>query len=472
MAQKIDMLNGGLFKKIIIFTIPIMLQGLLQSVYNAADLAIVGQFTLDPTPLDGINEAGTSAVAAVGSTTSIFNVLVGLFMGLSVGVDVVSSYQYGRGEHKNLKKLIDTAVIIAPLLGILVGVVGFFVSGPVLEAMETTEKNGVLENATIYLQILMLGIPFSMMFNFISAVLRTAGETNKPFIFLAISGALNVILNMVFCKGFNLSVVGVAIATVISQVLSAALIFIYLVRRKDIFTFSFKNISFSFEMLWKIIKIGLPAGLQSAAFSLSNTFLQTGVNSFDNPDVNAGSTAVGTVEGLMWVTLTSFQNATTTFMSQNLSVGNLARARKVLRYTLLMTASLGIVIGMGAFLLKEPIMSIFIKDNPSALQYSFERLMFTFPPYFLAGVMGVMPGAIRAFGYSLPPSLITIIGTCGIRILWVYTVFQAYHQLNVLYLVHPITWVLTNIALFTTYFIVLHKYKKKQKVEKQEPVVA
>lgn len=464
MAQKIDMLHGGLFKKIIIFTIPIMLQGLLQSIYNAADVAIVGQFTLDPTPLDGINEAGTSAVAAVGSTSSIFNVLVGLFMGLSVGVDVVSSYQFGRGEYKNLKKLIDTAVILAPILGIIVGVIGFFVAGPVLKLMETPEGDGVLENATIYLRILMLGIPFSMIFNFISAVLRTAGETNRPFIFLAVSGVLNVVLNIVFCKGFNLGVVGVAVATVISQVLSAALIFIYLIRRKDIFTFSLKGVTFSFEMLWKIIKIGLPAGLQSAAFSLSNTFLQTGVNSFNDPAVNAGSTAVGTIEGLMWVTLTSFQSATTTFMSQNLSVGNLPRARRVLRYTLLMTASLGIVIGIGAFLLKEPIMSIFIKDNPSALQYSFDRLMFTFPPYFLAGVMGVMPGAIRAFGYSLPPSLITIIGTCGIRILWVYTVFQAYHELNVLYLVHPITWVLTNIALFTTYFIVLNKHMKKQKM--------
>lgn len=468
MSEKIDMLHGGLFKKIIIFTIPIMLQGLLQSVYNAADVAVVGQFTwseLDPS-------AGTNAVAAVGSTTSIYNVLIGLFMGLSVGVDVVSSYLYGSGDYKRLKKLIDTAIIVAPILGVLVGVIGFFVAGPVLELMETPKEGGVLANATIYLKILMIGIPFSMVFNFISAILRTAGETKKPFIFLTISGALNVVLNIFFCAVFNLGVVGVSVATVISQFLSATLVFIYLLKRKDIFTFSFKGVTFSFEMLWKIIKIGLPAGLQSAAFSLSNVFLQSGVNSFNDPNVNAGSTAVGTVEGLLWVTLTSFQNATTTFMSQNISVGNITRARKVLRYTLLMTASLGIVIGVGAFLLKEPLMSIFIKDSEQALKYAYERLMFTFPPYFLAGIMGVMPGAIRAFGYSLPPSLISIIGTCGIRILWVYTVFQAYHQLNILYLVHPITWILTNIALFITYFIVLRKHMKKQRLEEQELVTA
>ncbi|MBQ7353090.1 MAG: MATE family efflux transporter [Clostridia bacterium] len=451
MAQKINMLSGGLFKKIIVFTIPIMLQGLLQSIYNAADLAIVGQFSADK----------SNAVAAVGSTTSIYNVLIGFFMGLSVGVDVISSRLYGKGDHKGVKQVIDTAVILAPILGIIVAIVGFFVTSPVLSVMSTPTDGGVFDGACTYLKILMFGVPFSMMFNFISAIFRTAGETTKPFLMLAISGLVNVGLNFLFCGAFNLGVVGVAVATVISQMLSAVMIFIYLIINKGLFSFSFKKIAFSFEKLKRIVIIGMPAGLQSAAFSLSNTFLQSGVNSFNDADVNAGSAAVGTVEGLLWVTLNSFHNSTTTFMSQNVGAGNVKRAKKVLVYTLSVAGVLGLILGLGSFLLKTPILSIFIKDNPIAMEYGYQRLMYTFPLYFLAGIMGILPGAIRGFGYSLSPSLITLIGTCGVRILWVYTVFEAYHDLSVLYMVHPITWVLTITALLINYAIVLHIYKKK-----------
>lgn len=456
MAQKVDMLSGGLFKKIIVFTIPIMLQGLLQSVYNAADLAIVGQFSTD----------GSNAVAAVGSTTSIYNVLIGLFMGLSVGVDVVSSHLFGKGDHKGVKQVIDTSVILAPILGIIVAIVGYFVTSPVLAAMSTPTDGGVFDGACTYLQILMIGVPFSMIFNFVSAIFRTAGETTKPFIMLSISGLLNVGLNFLFCGAFDLGVVGVAVATVISQILSAVMIFWYLMINKGLFSFSFKKISFSLEKLKRIVIIGMPAGLQSAAFSLSNTFLQSGVNSFNDADVNAGSATVGTIEGLMWVTLNSFQNSTTTFMSQNVGAGNIKRAKKVLIYTVSATAVLGVILGLGAYFLKTPLLSIFIKDNPAALEYGYERLMYTFPLYALAGIMGILPGAIRGFGCSLSPSLITLIGTCGVRILWVYTVFQAHHDLSVLYLVHPITWVITITALLINYAIILHIYKKKNSEKK------
>lgn len=458
MAQKVDMLSGGLFKKIILFTIPIMMQGLLQSVYNAADLAIVGQFT----------ENGSDAVAAVGSTTSIYNVMIGLFMGLSVGVDVVSSHLFGKGDYKGVKQVIDTSVLIAPVLGIIVAVSGVLLTNPILSVMSTPTDGGVFYGASAYLKILMIGVPFSMLFNFISAILRTAGETTKPFIILSISGLVNVGLNILFCGAFDLGVIGVAVATVISQILSAVMIFGYLLISKDVFSFSFRRIAFSFEKLKRIIIVGIPAGLQSAAFSLSNTFLQAGVNSFNDADVNAGSTAVGTVEGLLWVTLNSFQNATTTFMSQNVGAGNIKRAKKVLYYTFSMTAVLGVILGVGAFLLKTPILSIFIKDNPLALEYGYQRLMYTFPLYFLAGIMGMLPGAIRGFGYSVSPSLITLIGTCGIRIVWVYTVFEACHDLSVLYLVHPITWVVTIIALLINYAVILNIYKKKHREDNAE----
>ncbi|MBQ8147103.1 MAG: MATE family efflux transporter [Clostridia bacterium] len=453
MTRSVDMINGGLFKKIIVFTIPIMLQGLLQSIYNSADLVVVGQF------------AGDTELAAVGATTSIYNVLTGLFMGISAGVDVISSFYYGMKDEKSVKKVIDTAVIVAPILGVIVSILGFALAGPVLTIMKTP-AGGVLEGATLYLQVLMIGVPFSMLYNFCAAIFRTAGETKKPFIYLVISGLLNVLLNLLLCAVFDMGVVGVAVGTVVSQMVSAILIFINLLTNKGLFSFSFRCIQFSWHKLKRIVAIGIPAGLQSAAFSLSNVFLQSGVNTFGDHAI-AGSTAVSTVEGLMWVTLNSFQNATTTFTSQNVAAGKIDRARKTFRYTLIMTGTLGLVLGLGMFFSKEWIMGIFITDNPVAVAYGYQRLKYTFPIYFLAGIMGIMPGAIRGHGSSLPPSLITIFGTCVIRIVWVYTVFQRFHDLSTLYLVHPITWVLTIIALTINYVIVLKRTIKKQKAKEQ-----
>lgn len=450
MTKSVDMINGGLFKKIIIFTIPIMLQNIIQSLYNAADLVVVGQFS------------GDIALAAVGASTSIYNVIIGLFMGISAGVDVISSFYFGMRDEKSVKKTIDTSVVLAPILGLIVMVIGMFVAGPVLKVMKTP-AGGVLEGATLYLQLLMLGVPFSMIYNFCAAIYRTAGETKRPFIYLVISGLVNVLLNLLLCAVFDLGVIGVAVGTIASQMLSAVLIFVDLMRNKGLFSFSFKNIEFCWHKLKRIVAIGFPAGLQSAAFSLSNVFLQSGVNSF-GPDAIAGSTAVGTVEGIMWVTLNSFINANTTFTSQNVAAGKVDRARRAFRYTILLTTALGLVLGLGMFFGKKWIMAIFIKDNPVAVAYGYQRLKFTFPIYFLAGIMGIMPGAIRGHGCSLPPSLITVFGTCVIRIVWVYTVFVVYPDLSILYLVHPITWVFTIIALSINYIIVVRNTIKKQKL--------
>ena len=450
MTKSVDMINGGLFKKIIIFTIPIMLQSIIQSLYNAADLVVVGQFS------------GDIALAAVGASTSIYNVIIGLFMGVSAGVDVISSFYFGMRDEKSVKKTIDTSVVLAPILGLIVMVIGMFVAGPVLKVMKTP-AGGVLEGATLYLQLLMLGVPFSMIYNFCAAIYRTAGETKRPFIYLVISGLVNVLLNLLLCAVFDLGVIGVAVGTIASQMLSAVLIFVDLMRNKGLFSFSFKNIEFCLHKLKRIVAIGFPAGLQSAAFSLSNVFLQSGVNSF-GPDAIAGSTAVGTVEGIMWVTLNSFINANTTFTSQNVAAGKVERARRAFRYTILLTTALGLVLGLGMFFGKKWIMAIFIKDNPVAVAYGYQRLKFTFPIYFLAGIMGIMPGAIRGHGCSLPPSLITVFGTCVIRIVWVYTVFVVYPDLSILYLVHPITWVFTIIALSINYIIVVRNTIKKQKL--------
>ena len=457
MTEKIDMLNGGVVKKIIRFTIPIMLQGILQSLYNSADLIIVGRFS------------GDVALSAVGATSAIFNALLTLFLGISAGVDVVLSFHHGMRDNRGAKQVIDTAVISAPILGLLLTILGVFLADPLLILMKTPVEGGVLEGATIYLQIIMCGMPFTFIYNFCAAIFRTAGETQRPFIYLAISGAVNVALNIIFVAVFHLGVVGVAIATVISQIVSAILILVKLLKNEGLFSFSFKNMAFSWQKFGKMIRVGIPAGIQNCAMNVSNAFLQSGVNSFGK-DAMAGSTAVATIEGLLWVTLTSFQSAATTFISKNIGAGKIERVNKILYATISMTAILGLILGLGSFLLADPILSIFIKDNPIALVYGYDRLKITFPIYFLAGIMGVMPGAIRGLGYSTAPSLIALFGACGIRIIWIYTIFKMYPSLSTLYLVHPITWVITNVALVITY-IVCYKIVKKRMTSNKSKVV-
>lgn len=457
MSFKVNILKGSLGKNIFLFTIPIMLQGILQSLYNSADLVIVGNFA----------ENGDAALSAVGATSSIYNVMTALFMGIAVGVDVVTSFNYGRQEYEKVKKAIDTAVIAGVGLGIFAAVLGFVLAKPVLIWMNTPEVDNVLANATLYLRILMVGVPFSLLFNFCSAVFRTAGETNRPFKYLVLSGLLNVALNIVFVAGFKWGVAGVAIATVISQIVSCMLLLIRLMKNEGLFSFKIRGIQFSWKLFGKMVAIGLPAGLQSSAFSLSNVFLQSGVNSFGK-DAMAAGTAVNTIEGLMWVTLSSFNNATTTFVSQNYGAGDMKRATDSVKYSLLMTIAIGLFLGLTMYFTGDQIMEIFISDgNTVAMEYARQRYSITYPAYFLAGIMSVLPGTIRGFGSSLPPSIITLLGACGIRIVWVFTIFRMFPTMTVLYLVHPITWVITNIALIINLVIVYKIAKKRIKKYKK-----
>ncbi len=452
MRRKVDILSGSIGKNIILFTLPIMLQGILQTLYNSADLIIVGNFS----------ENGDAALSAVGATSSTYNVMTALFMGIAIGVDVITSFNHGRGDNERVKKTIDTAVIAGVAIGIFAALLGFIITKPVMVLLETPEEFDVLKNAVLYLRILMIGVPFSMLFNFCSAIFRTAGETNKPFKYLVLSGLLNVGLNVVFVAIFKMGVAGVAIATVISQMLSCFLIVRRLMKNEGLFSFSLKGVQFSWRIFGKMIAIGLPAGLQSSAFSLSNMFLQTGVNFFGKDGMAAG-TAVNTIEGLMWVTLSSFSSTATTFISQNYGAGEMKRAKKSAIYIVLMTATIGVFLGATTFLLGDQIMSIFIRGNLAALDYARQRYMVTFPLYCLAGIMSVLPGVIRGYGSSLPPSIISLVGACGIRIVWVFTVFKMWPHMSVLFLVHPLTWVITNIALVINLIITYNLSKRRVK---------
>lgn len=452
MRRKVDILSGSLGKNILLFTLPIMLQGILQTLYNSADLIIVGNFA----------DNGDAALSAVGATSSTYNVMTALFMGIAIGVDVITSFNYGRGDNERVKKTIDTAVISGVAIGIFAAILGFIITKPVMVLLDTPEEFDVLKNAVLYLRILMLGVPFSMLFNFCAAVFRTAGETNKPFKYLVLSGLLNVGLNVVFVAILKMGVAGVAIATVISQMLSCFLIVRRLMKNTGLFSFKLKGIQFSWRIFGKMVAIGLPAGLQNSAFSLSNMFLQSGVNYFGKDGMAAG-TAVNTVEGLMWVTLSSFSSTATTFVSQNYGAGNMKRAKKSAIYIVLLTFVIGVFLGATTFLLGDQIMSIFIRDNLAALNYARQRYMVTFPIYCFAGVMSVLPGVIRGYGSSLPPSIISLVGACGIRIIWVFTIFKAVPHMSVLFLVHPLTWLITNVALIINLIITYNLAKRRVK---------
>ena len=447
MDNALQLSKTGLIKRIILFTVPIMLQGLLQSLYNSADLIVVGRF------------AGDTALSAVGATSSAFSVLVNLFIGASAGVDVVASLHYGMRDSKGLKQTIDTAILSAPIIGIFVMVMGFFLTRPILVLMNTPE-GAVLEGAVIYMQILMIGVPFSMLFNFCSAILRTSGETKSQFIYLAISGLVNVALNLVLVIVFELGVIGVAVGTIVSQMLSAMLILCKLLKSKGLFSFSFKNISFSLAKMKRILTIGIPAGIQGSLFSISNAFLQSGVNSFGENAI-AGSTATANVESLLYVMVSSFQSAATTFTGIYMGARRMDKIKHVFFSVIGLSAVSGIILGLGSYALGRTLISFFIVDNPVAIQYGYDRLCITFPVYFLAGLMGTLPGCVRGMGHGISPTVISLLGACGLRILWIYTVFAAYPSITVLYLIHPITWIVTTLSLIICFTICYKKEKRR-----------
>jgi len=447
MDNALQLSKTGLIKRIVLFTVPIMLQGLLQSLYNSADLIVIGRF------------AGDTALSSVGATSSAFAVLVNLFIGASAGVDVIASLHYGMRDNKGLKQTIDTAIISAPIIGAFVMIMGFFLTRPILVLMNTPE-GAVLEGAVTYMQILMIGVPFSMLFNFCSAILRTSGETKSQFIYLAISGIANVVLNLILVIVFHMGVEGVAIGTIVSQMLSAVLVLCKLLKSKGLFSFSFKNISFSFTKMKRILTIGIPAGIQGSLFSVSNAFLQSGVNSFGENAI-AGSTATANVESLLYVMVSSFQSAATTFTGIYMGAKRMDKIKHVFFSVIGLSAITGIILGLGSYALGRTLISLFIVDNPVAIQYGYDRLCITFPVYFLAGLMGTLPGCVRGMGHGISPTIISLLGACGLRILWIYTVFAAYPSITVLYLIHPITWIVTTLSLVICFAICYKKEKRR-----------
>ena len=449
MARKqIDMTQGPLFKNIISYTIPIILTGLLQLLFNAADLIVVGQF------------CGSVSVAAVGATNAITNLIVNLFIGLSVGTGVVVAQAIGANDYKKTHRAIHTAIPTALVGGVILTIIGIAFSKTFLIWMGTPEE--VLPLSSLYMKIYFAGIIFMMLYNFCASILRAMGDTKSPLIFLTIAGVINVVLNVIFITLFHLNVAGVALATTISQGVSAILVLLTLIRRNDECKFYFSKMRFYKSELLNIIKIGLPAGIQGSLFSISNVVIQSSINSFGEV-LMSGNAAALNIEGFMYTCLNAFHQTTLNFTGQNIGANNIRRTKKVFLVCLLSVFVIGVTISSAVYGLGPKLLHIYLPDSAEAVAYGMLRLKCLCMAYCLLGMMDVSGGGLRGMGVSFAPMLISIVGVCGLRVGWVYTIFQIpeYHTPEVLYWSYAISWGVTFLAQTITYFIVYNKKKKR-----------
>lgn len=446
MKQEVNMLSGNLFKKIIFFSIPIILSSFLQLLYNAVDLAVVGKF------------CGNESLAAVGSTGALINLIVNVFIGVSVGANVSVARAVAQRDEDKTHKLVHTAILFSILAGIFLMFFGIFTSRMWLELMGTTEDS--LDLATLYLQIYFGGMVFNMVYNFGAAILRSVGETKKPLYFLGIAGLVNVGLNLLLVVVFHLDVAGVAIGTIVSQAISAVLIVLSLMKRQGIIHLNLKKLKIHAKSLGEMIIIGLPAGIQGSLFSISNVFIQSAVNSFKSSVVVAGNTAAANIEGFVYAGMNSFYQACITFTSQNYGAGKVDNCKKVLRHCIILVTIIGIFLGCIALLFGESLLSLYTNDKV-AIEYGMIRLGIICFIYFTCGIMDVLVGGLRGLGYSIVPMVVSILGACVFRLVWIYTVFQSFHKLEVLYISYPISWIVTGGVHLICYIFVYKRVKQK-----------
>ena len=441
-----SMLEGPLLSGMISYTIPIMLTGILQLLFNATDMVIVGQFR------------GSSSVAAVGATGALTNLILNLFMGMSVGTGVAVAHGIGGRQHMAIHKTVHTTLPLALVSGVILTIFGVTFSGSFLEMMGTDKD--ILPLATTYMQIYFGGITFTMIYNFCAAILRSAGDTKSPLIFLIIAGGSNVLLNIVFITVFGMGVDGVALATVISQGMSATLVVIALMRRTDACKLELKKIRFYGAQLKKIIGIGLPAGIQGSLFSISNVLIQSSVNSFGSMAM-AGHAAAGNLDGFVYVIQNSFMQTTVNYVGQNAGAHQFSRIKKIVLNCSVMVTVCGLVSGCAMWFFGEPLLSIYLPSatDAEAISYGMIRLAMVGIPYFLCGLMEISTGALRGIGSSVMPMILSIAGVCGFRIIWIMTVFQSFHTLDCLYFSYAVSWVLTASAQFIAF---VHLFKKKK----------
>ena len=440
------MLEGPLFPSIVRFTIPIILTSLLQLLFNAADLVVVGRF------------CGSVSVAAVGSTGAITNLMVNFFIGLSVGAGVSVAHGLGSREDTVVHNTVHTALPAAIASGLFLTIIGVAFSGTFLRMMGTPDN--VLPLSAIYMQIYFGGITFSMVYNFCAAILRAAGDTKSPLLYLTVAGVVNVILNIFFVTVLHMNVAGVALATTLSQGISAVLVIRALMKRTDACRLYWNKMRFHKDQLTKMLRIGVPAGIQSALFSISNVLIQSSVNSFGDVFMS-GSAASSNIEGFVYVSINAFSQAAVNFVGQNAGARKYRRVYQTLWICLGCVTVVGLTLGFAAWAFGRQLLSIYITDSPQAIEYGILRLGYICLPYFLCGLMDVSTGALRGLGASVVPMIISILGICGLRIFWIYTIFQTYHTPQCLFFSYTVSWFITYLFQMVSFALVARKFPKE-----------
>ncbi len=441
----LDMTNGPFLKKILIFSVPLMLTGLLQLAYNTADVVVVGRFV------------GKEALAAVGSTGSLVNMFLNVFLGISMGSGVMVARHIGSGDEKRVHNSVHTAMFMSVICGFFVGILGFFASTGMLKLMNAPED--VIDLASLYLKIYFLGSPGLLAYNFGAAIVRSTGDTKRPLYILTFSGLVNVALNLILIIVFKMGVSGVAIATVVSQYISAVLIILYLLRMPNACKLIVKDLKIDKNELKSILRIGLPAGVQNSLFSVSNVIIQSTVNSFGSVAM-AGIAAGSNFDSYVYTCTNAIAQTTMTFSSQNMGAKKYSNIGRVYRHCLLLTTAIGVGMGMLGCVFGDFIVGLF-SDDPEVIAIGADRLMLIMPFYFFCSLMDVAASQIRGMGKSFEPMIVSLLGACGIRIFWIYAILPLDKTLTNLYWAYPVSWAITFFVQFALYFILKHKMKKQ-----------
>ncbi|MEI3211973.1 MATE family efflux transporter [Suilimivivens sp.] len=444
---EIDMCNGTIMDKLISFSLPLMLSGILQLLFNAVDIVVVGRFT------------GSQALAAVGSTTALINLFINLFIGVSLGANVLAARYYAAGKQKEMSETVHTAMLFALISGCVMVLAGLFFSRGALELMDTPDD--VISQAALYMKIYFMGMPFFMLYNYGAAILRAVGDTKRPLLFLVISGAANAALNLLLVIVFSMGVAGVAVATVISQCISCVMVLSCLIRTESSYQLSLKKLRIRPAYLLQIFQVGIPAGIQSTVITFSNVLLQSSVNSFGSTAM-AGYTAANNIFGFLYTSINSVSQACMSFTSQNYGAGKKKRMDLVLRDCLILTVVIGLLMGGGAYLFGPELLHIYTSDE-AVIACGMEILLYTTVTYFLCGIMDLIPGALRGMGRSAVPMLLSVIGTVGTRIIWIYLIFPAHRSLAVLFISYPVSWLATIIMQAACFFFVRRNVHSKMK---------
>lgn len=424
---EIDMCNGTLMDKLISFSLPLMLSGILQLLFNAVDIIVVGRFT------------GSQALAAVGSTTAPINIFTNLFIGISLGANVLAARFYASGKEKEMSETVHTSITLALISGLVMALAGVLLARFALNLMGT--PNDVIDQSVLYMRIYFLGMPFFMLYNYGAAILRAVGDTKRPLFFLVISGMTNAVLNLVLVIVFHMGVAGVAIGTIVSQLISSILVLRCLYTSNTSYRLYFSKLGIKTQYLKQIFQVGIPAGIQSTVINLSNALLQSSVNSFGSVAM-AGYTAANNIFGFLYMSVNAVTQSCMSFTSQNYGVKKLKRMDRVLLDCMILSVGVTLTLGCGAYFFGPELLKIYTSDA-DVIRCGVEVLAFTTVPYFCCGIMDLLPGALRGMGYSGVPMILSIIGTVGTRIVWIFGLFPAHRSLSFLFISYPVSWILT-----------------------------